>query len=253
MNNLTWLIIPNGGVAHNALAALGTVDSTQGTLLSFFYLAFSSLAIVSAIMVIGATNPVHSVLFLVLVFISVSGILFLLGAEVLALLFIIVYVGAIAILFLFVVMMLPTHGKRPTGQLVSTYLPLVVILGATISLSLIIYPILSMNKEVSLTEMSLPSVIWSGDVLAYLAATGVDSSTNSLTYLSSLEGLSNIDVLGRLLYNEFASFFLVSGLILLVSMIGAIVLTMHRRGDVKRQEYYQQIARDFRTTVVSVK
>jgi NADH-quinone oxidoreductase subunit J len=220
---------------------------------SFTYLSLSSIAIVSAIMVVGASNPIHSVLFLVLVFISSAGLLLLLGAELLAMLFIIVYVGAIAILFLFVVMMLPTHGKELYD--VSTYIPIALLLIGGVSLSFIAWlsasALLSpvMSGATNLAD-GLNRVQWK-EVAIFNEQTSHGLSGQSV-YTNNLEGLTNTEVLGRLLFTEFSSFFLVAGLILLVAMIGAIVLTMHRRGDVKRQEIYQQIARDFKTTVVTM-
>lgn len=216
----------------------------------FIYLILSSIAIVSAIMVIGASNPVHSVLFLVLVFISSSGLLLLLGAELLAMLFIIVYVGAIAILFLFVVMMLPTHGKNLYD--VSTYIPIAILSVLFVFISFLATLSANALLATSGTSNTAQARIQWKEVAAYNEHFEfVSSNQQSLpgSYTTHLEGLTNIEVLGRLLYTEFSSLFIISGLILLVAMIGAIVLTMHRRGDVKRQEIYQQIARDFKTTV----
>jgi NADH-quinone oxidoreductase subunit J len=237
-------------VQLSSLFAL-SADNVEHISTSFMYLVLSSIAIVSAIMVIGASNPIHSVLFLVLVFISSAGLLLLLGAELLAMLFIIVYVGAIAILFLFVVMMLPTHGKHLYD--VSTYIPIALLLIGGLSFSFLAK--LSANALLSPVAAGdntsvLDKVEWR-EVAAFNEHTSHGLSSHSL-YTNNLEGLTNTEVLGRLLFTEFSSFFLISGLILLVAMIGAIVLTMHRRGDVKRQEIYQQIARDFKTTVVLV-
>jgi len=225
-----------------------TVGNVESLSTSLTYLILSSLAIVSAIMVIGASNPIHSVLFLVLVFISSAGLLLLLGAELLAMLFIIVYVGAIAILFLFVVMMLPTHGKHLYD--VSTYVPIALLLIGGLSFlsaSAILSPVITGDNAFKLAPAD-PS-----DTQEFLSHGTTYSLGGPQVYTNHLEGLTNTEVLGRLLYTEFGSFFLISSLILLVAMIGAIVLTMHRRGDVKRQEVYQQIARDFKTTVVLVK
>lgn len=184
----------------------------------------SSIAIVSAIMVIWVGNPVHSVLFLVLVFISMAGILIIYGAEFLGMLFVIVYIGAIAILFLFVVMMLPTRLTKP-------------------------------NVTLLFVICSLIIALFLGVQFLGIELTGIDTSTTSTAAnCRTVTPLTNIEVLASLLYTEFNSIFLVAGLILLVAMIGAIVLTTRSARyahltEPKRQENYLQIARDFKTTI----
>jgi len=184
----------------------------------------SSIAIVSAIMVIWVGNPVHSVLFLVLVFINMAGILIIYGAEFLGMLFIIVYIGAIAILFLFVVMMLPTRLTKPN----------ITILFVICSL------IIALFVSVQLLGVEL---------------TGIDANiTNTAINCRTITPLTNIEVLASLIYTEFNSIFLIAGLILLVAMIGAIVLTTRSARyahltEPKRQENYLQIARDFKTAI----
>lgn len=182
----------------------------------------SSIAIVSAIMVIWVGNPVHSVLFLVLVFISMAGVLIIYGAEFLGMLFIIVYIGAIAILFLFVVMMLPTRLTKP-------------------------------NITIFFVICSLILALFIGVQLLGIELTGFSSATPELSS-RTLTPLSNIEVLASLIYTEFNSIFLIAGLILLVAMIGAIVLTTRSARyahltEPKRQENYLQIARDFKTAI----
>jgi NADH-quinone oxidoreductase subunit J len=181
----------------------------------------SSIAIVSAIMVIWVGNPVHSVLFLVLVFISMAGVLIIYGAEFLGMLFIIVYIGAIAILFLFVVMMLPTRLIKPKVTILFVICSLVIALFVGVQL---------LGIELTVNSFSL--------------------NTEGRT----LTPLTNIEVLASLVYTEFNSIFLVAGLILLVAMIGAIVLTTRSARyahltEPKRQENYLQIARDFKTAI----
>lgn len=184
----------------------------------------SSIAIVSAIMVIWVGNPVHSVLFLVLVFINMAGILIIYGAEFLGMLFVIVYIGAIAILFLFVVMMLPTRLTKP-------------------------------NVTLLFVICSLIIALFLGVQFLGIELTGIDTSTTSAAInCRTVTPLTNIEVLASLLYTEFNSIFLVAGLILLVAMIGAIVLTTRSARyahltEPKRQENYLQIARDFKTAI----
>jgi len=190
----------------------------------------SSIAIVSAVMVIWVGNPVHSVLFLVLVFISMAGVLIIYGAEFLGMLFIIVYIGAIAILFLFVVMMLPTRLTKPNITILFVICSLIIALFVGVQLLGI-------------------------ELTASFSANTATASTQPLIYGGrTITPLSNIEVLASLIYTEFNSIFLIAGLILLVAMLGAIVLTTRSARyahltEPKRQENYLQIARDFKTTV----
>jgi len=189
----------------------------------------SSIAIVSAIMVIWVGNPIHSVLFLVLVFINMAGILIIYGAEFLGLLFIIVYIGAIAILFLFVVMMLPTRVSKPKISILFVILALLLALFVGVQFI-----------GIELVGITTDTV-----------AGGNPFSVRTIT------PMNNVEVLASLLYDEFNAIFLISGLILLVAIFGAIVLTTqssktatHHLSEPKRQEVYLQLARDFKTTVV---
>lgn len=189
----------------------------------FLHYVFASMALISAVMVISAVNPVHSVLFLILVFCNVFVLLLMLGADFLAMLFITVYVGAIAVLFLFVVMMLPTHGQSSGSKSLVTSLPIGFIVGAC----------------------------FVGELFLVLCATSTSRSWggggSSLpdVFAVQLAELSTIEVLGGVLFTSYFSSFLISSLILLVAMVGAIVLTMHRRGEVRRQEVCDQVNRSF--------
>lgn len=192
-----------------------------------FYL-FSSLALVSALMVIWSSNAVHSVLFLILVFCNVSGLLFLLGAEFIALLFIVVYVGAIAVLFLFVVMMLNIRVKPKTNayNLLASFGFVVIILIALQTLLLINYDFLPLNLQ----QIVLNSE-WQ-----YL--------TNYQVWFDNYYLLTNMETIGFVLYTEYSYLFILSSLILLVAMIGVIVLTLHQRTEVKKQNLSNQLARE---------
>ena len=181
-----------------------------------FYI-FSTLAALSAIMVISSKNPIHSVLFLVLVFCNTSGLLLLLEAEFLALIFIVVYVGAIAVLFLFVVMMLNIKLIEFQESFLR-YLPI----GGLIAVFFLIEILFLSNKELS---------------------AGTVDNINLVLWIDTIQPSNSIEVLGKLIYTYYCYPFIVSGLILLVSMIGAIVLTLHHREGVKRQDIYTQISR----------
>ena len=178
--------------------------------ISFYF--FSTLAVISALMVITAKNPVHSVLFLILSFVNASGLFILLGAEFLAMILVVVYVGAVAVLFLFVVMMLDINFvKLREGFL--QYLPFGVLLGLVLLVELI---------------MIFISIKISGNNLI---------NFNSFPGFKEVENTKDI---GMVLYTKYFYLFQLSGLILLVAMIGSITLTLRDRGQVKRQNISSQ-------------
>ena len=171
-----------------------------------FYL-FSSVTVLSALMVISAKNPVHSVLFLILSFVNAAGLFVLLGAEFLAMILVVVYVGAVAVLFLFVVMMLDINFiKLREGFL--QYLPFGALLGIVLIAEL---GILFLTKNFS--SMNL-----------------VD-----YTEIPEISAVENTKLLGSVLYTKYFFLFQISGLILLVAMIGSITLTLRKRGKSKKQ------------------
>jgi NADH-quinone oxidoreductase subunit J len=184
---------------------------------AFFFYLFSAVAIASAVMVIAARNPVHSVLFLILAFFNGAGLFVLLGAEFLAMILVVVYVGAVAVLFLFVVMMLDVDFVE-LRQGMLNYLPV----GATIGLIL-------------LGELGLVVGAWtlSPELLKVVAAPVPAPGT-----------LSNTEAIGLLLYTRYLFYFQAAGLVLLVAMVGAIVLTLRHKEGVKRQSVAAQVARD---------
>ena len=178
-----------------------------------FYV-FSAVMIGSALMVIGARNPVHSVLFLILAFFNAAALFVLLGAEFLAMILVVVYVGAVAVLFLFVVMMLDIDFVELRRGFME-YLPL----GALIGLVLM------------------------GELLIGVGAWAFGSAVPAARSSPLPAGLSNTEALGRILYTDYIFYFQTAGLILLVAMIGAIVLTLRHRPGVKRQSISRQVAR----------
>ena len=181
----------------------------------FFYL-FAATCIASAIMVVTARNPVHSVLFLIIAFVNASGLFILLGAEFLAMILIVVYVGAMAVLFLFVVMMLDVDfAELRQGFL--NYLPVGFLVGAILLAELLFI------------------------VGAWVIAPGAPKAIVAPIPASSV--ISNTEALGLVLYTRYVYFFEAAGVILLVAMIGAIVMTLHHRPDVKRQNVGAQVAR----------
>ena len=177
-----------------------------------FYL-FSAVLIASAVMVVAARNPVHSVLFLILAFFNAAGLFVLLGAEFLAMILVVVYVGAVAVLFLFVVMMLDVDfAELKRGSL--QYLPM----GALIGLILV-------------AELVMGVTVWALKPAPRILAHATPA------------GITNTEALGRILYTDYIYYFQTAGMVLLVAMIGAIVLTLRTRPGVRRQQISVQNAR----------
>jgi len=184
----------------------------------FFYI-FSIIAIVSAIMVTASKNTVHSVFFLILDFISISCLFIMIGAEFLGMIMLIVYVGAVAVLFLFVVMMLNVAQQKNQwfiSKVSSSHIPVGLIISAVIFFELIIVVGGWKYKPELLTSSNL--------------------------FINS--EISNTHSLGQILYTDYIHIFQISGMILLVAMIGAIVLTFRQREGVKKQSYLKQISRE---------
>ena len=181
-------------------------------------IAFCMLAltmVVAALAVITARNPVHSVLFLITAFFSAAGLFVLMGAEFLAMILVVVYVGAVAVLFLFVVMMLDVDFTA-LRQGFARYLPLGALVAGVMTVEMVI-------------------VAW--NVASHGAAA---KSTGPVTPTGSA---TNAEAIGRVLYTDYVYFFQIAGLVLLVAMIGAIVLTLKHREGVKRQDIGRQMAR----------
>ncbi len=186
-----------------------------------FYL-FAIVAVVSGVLVIFARNPVHSVLWLILAFFSAAGLFVLLGAEFVAMLLVIVYVGAVAVLFLFVVMMLDVDFAELRAGM-ARYLPV----GLLIGLILLVQLGFAFGAwEISDTALSLRQAV-----------------------TPSPAEVENTAALGQLLYTKYVLLFQLAGLVLLVAMVGAIVLTLHKRADVKRQDVLAQMYRDPKAAV----
>ena len=184
----------------------------------FFYL-FSFIAIISAIMVTVSKNTVHSVFFLILDFISISCLFIMIGAEFLGMIMLIVYVGAVAVLFLFVVMMLNVAQQKNQwllSEASSGHIPIGLIISVLIFFELII-------------------VIGGWKYRPELFDTG---------NLNNISEMTNTHSLGQILYTDFIHVFQISGMILLIAMIGAIVLTFRKREGVKTQSYIKQISRE---------
>jgi NADH-quinone oxidoreductase subunit J len=189
----------------------------------FFYL-FAGVCVASAFMVIAAKNPVHSVLYLILAFVNASGLFVMMGAEFLAMILIVVYVGAVAVLFLFVVMMLDvdfTELKQGALQ----FLPVGILVGL-----------------VFLAELLLVGATWAiGASLPQSIAAPIPG------------GITNTEALGRVLYTQYVYYFQAAGLVLLIAMVGAIVLTLRHKPGVKRQSIADQVARTRETAIEIVK
>ena len=186
---------------------------------SVFFYIFSLIAIVSAVMVTVSKNTVHSVFFLILDFISISCLFIMIGAEFLGMMMLIVYVGAVAVLFLFVVMMLNVAQQKNQWFLStesSKHIPIGIIISTLIFFELIVV------------------------IGGWKYKPDLFNKTN----LSTLDTISNTHSLGQVLYTDYIHVFQISGMILLLAMIGAIVLTFRQREGVKKQSYIKQISRE---------
>ena len=201
-----------------------------------FYI-FSSIAVVSGIMVISSRNPVHSVLFLVLVFCNAAGLLLLLETEFLAMLFLVVYVGAIAVLFLFVVMMLNVRVTE-LNESVLRYLPI----GGLILL-IFLFEVLSVINGDLVPFFSSNLFVFENDNFI------LNESLNTVFWTNQINPTTNIEALGEVLYTYYVYCFIIASLILLVAMIGAILLTMRKRTNVRKQEIFDQVYGNINTQV----
>jgi NADH-quinone oxidoreductase subunit J len=191
----------------------------------FFYL-FAGICIASAFMVIAAKNPVHSVLFLILAFVNAAGLFVLMGAEFLAMILVVVYVGAVAVLFLFVVMMLDVDfAELRQGFL--QYLPI----GGVVGIIFVIELVMVVSVWVIVPNVS--------QVIA--------------SPIPPIASTPNTEALGHVLYTRYVYFFQAAGIVLLVAMIGAIVLTLRHKPNVKRQNIADQVARRKATAIEIVK
>jgi len=201
-----------------------------------FYL-YASFAIASGIMVIQSRNPVHSVLFLILVFFNSAGLLILLGLDFFAMVFLVVYVGAIAVLFLFVVMMLNIKLAEISEKKLR-YLPIGGFLG-----------LLFLGEMVLIVNNDLIPWLGSSELWTSMPQTNPGPWTS---WAQLLEAVTPLESVGALLYTYYFYFFIVASLILLVAMLGAIVLTLHKGVYVKRQEVFDQNTREFAKTVSKI-
>jgi NADH:ubiquinone oxidoreductase subunit 6 (subunit J) len=266
-------------------------DKNKKIGMNLLFYFFSSLVLVSGIMVIQSRNPVHSVLFLILVFFNAAGLLILLGLDFFAMIFLVVYVGAIAVLFLFVVMMLNIK-LAEINEKKLRYLPIGGLLGILFlfeiflivdndlvaclffnQLSLLTTPpspsvgLLSFftkapptpfsgsragvnfSEEATPLAASLPGAGQLPDSIGSGELSAVADSLLFTEWGSLLQPLTNISALGQVIYTYYFYYFLVASLILLVAMIGAIVLTMHKGVHIRRQEVFEQNAREYAKTV----
>jgi NADH-quinone oxidoreductase subunit J len=187
------------------------------TVADYAFYAFAIVAVTAGLLVTISRNPVHSVLWLILAFLSSAGLFVLLGAEFVAMLLIIVYVGAVAVLFLFVVMMLDIDFAELKGEMVK-YMPLGLLIGVVMLMQL---------------TLGIGAWVQADGALGLRQAVAPDAAQ-----------VENTKALGLLIYDKYIYLFQASGLVLLVAMIGAILLTLRHRKDVKRQNVLQQMWRD---------
>jgi len=198
----------------------------------FLFYLFATLALTSGFCTVVSKNPIHSVLFLVFVFFNTAGLLILLGVEFLAMLFLIVYVGAVAVLFLFVMMMLNIKISESSSS-IYRYLPIGLFLSVLFLFEIYLIIEGDLNSvdgfEFNKSEYS----ILQNEFLV------------NISWIDSVISPTNVDVIGSVLFTYYSYFFIMASVILLVAMIGAIALTLHRRSDVRRQDIFKQLQRDF--------
>lgn len=187
------------------------------SVVDFAFYVFALTVVVAGLLTVVSKNPVHSVLWLILAFLSSAGLFVILGAEFVAMLLIIVYVGAVAVLFLFVVMMLDVDFAELRGEM-AKYLPVAILIGVVL-----------------LMQLTLAFGVWqfSDEAQAMRGAITPDAAD-----------IHNTAALGQLIYGKYILLFQLAGLVLLVAMIGAIVLTVRHRPNIKRQDILQQMWRD---------
>ena len=190
---------------------------------SIFFYFFSIIGIISSLMVITFKNTVHSVFFLILTFITVGCLFIMIGAEFLGMILLIVYVGAVAVLFLFVVMMLNVAEKKNTDS--------------------------SSNKSTHVPIGIIVSLVVLLEVLVVIGGWQYKSDFIKTENLNIQSELTNTHLLGNVIYTDYIHLFQVAGVILLLAMIGAIVLTYRKREGVKRQSYINQISRERKDSV----
>jgi NADH-quinone oxidoreductase subunit J len=191
---------------------------------AIFFWLFATVCVASAVMVISSRNPVHSVLFLILAFVNAAGLFMLMGAEFLAMILIVVYVGAVAVLFLFVVMMLDVDFTELREGFLA-YLPI----GALIGIVLL------------------------AELITVVFAWAIEPNMAITSPIPPVSDVSNTEALGLVLYTRYVYFFQAAGVILLVAMIGAIVLTLQHKPNVRRQNIAEQVARRPSTAIEIVK
>jgi NADH-quinone oxidoreductase subunit J len=197
------------------------------TLAPLFFYLFAALILAAGFMVIAAKNPVHAVLFLILAFFNAAGLFVLLGAEFLAMILVVVYVGAVAVLFLFVIMMLDVDFAELRAGFIK-HAPLGALVGIVLLIELVLVVGFMVIKPGTLAAPSAP-----------IPTPG--------------SGITNTEAIGRVLYTKYVYYFQGAGLILLVAMIGAIVLTLRHKEGVKRQSIAAQVARGPKTAIEVVK
>ena len=186
------------------------------------FIFFFIFLIFSAILVISSRNPIHSILFLILVFVNASGLLLLLNLEFLAMMFLIVYVGAIAVLFLFVVMMLNIKIIELNENLIR-YLPI----GIFISLIFFFEIFFILDNNLFFNFMFFNFIDW----------------------VNLINSVTNMELIGQIIYTYYSPLFLLLSLLLLIAMIGPILLTLQESKTVKKQLIYEQVLQDYKTTV----
>lgn len=216
------------------------------TIHTILFNLYASLALTSGIGVIVSKNPVHSVIFLILVFCNATGLLLLFKIELLAMMFIIIYVGAIAVLFLFVVMMLNIKRNELNDINDNTKeFTIIKLIKKPITLSTLIFILTGLTLTATTYNNDLFSLLKTnqGEFINQINILWNNQEPLQKPWIALLDSVTNVQSLGYLIYTYYFYYFFMSGLILLIAMIGAIVLTMYKHKKAKKQLIYKQVSR----------
>lgn len=215
----------------------------------FFYFLFSSLALASAVLVIRSKNAIYSVLFLILVFTNMAGFLLVSGIEFLSIMLIIIYVGAIAILFLFVVMMLDIHYTKQNLNEKLGYIPLTTLIGSIFLIETFLLLSKFFLPNNSFTKYFFTNVSGFTKEFDYRESfsdfhINSTSFTNYSVLLDKFDTITNTETIGQVLYSYYIYFFLIAGIILIIALIGAVTLTIQDKKIENKQRIYKQLSRN---------
>jgi len=211
--------------------------------MTILFAIISLLLLTSAVSIIIAKNPIHSVLYLILVFIGASGLLILLKAEFLGMIFLIIYIGAISVLFLFIIMMLNIRMIELRENLIK-YVPITILIG-TVLLVELLYLFFNFNINIGVNDFNFTNLNIQIEVETYINYFLINNQITPTPH--------NLKLVAFLIYTYYVDFFIICGLILFAAMIGTIILTLHTEFNSRKQDLFLQINRNLHNTIVNIK